>query len=42
MRPNGLIYDGEFLQNQMTGKAKITFPNKEQYQGEMNGGKRHG
>ena len=39
---SGFIYDGEWDQNFMTGKATINYDNGDFYEGKVQDGKRHG
>ena len=40
--PDGAVYDGAFVQGEMTGSGTYMYPNGESYEGEWLDGKRNG
>lgn len=42
MWANGIVYDGEFTDNRITGKGAYKWPDGSTYEGEVKDGLRHG
>ncbi len=41
-RPNGSVYEGEYVMGEMAGKGRLTFPNGDVYEGQFAKGKFEG